>query len=92
MRLQGTTGYVLAKISETVQTSGIVCNVVVPRGTIGDETLRTDCSVTRILDWAAPLHKYAGPVTGWNDLDMLEVGNGNMTHDEYGLAALTPGS
>ncbi|KIO27278.1 glycoside hydrolase family 27 protein [Tulasnella calospora MUT 4182] len=41
------------------------------------------CSVTRILDWAAPLHEYAGPVKGWNDLDMLEVGNGNMTHDEY---------
>lgn len=41
------------------------------------------CSVTRIIDWAAALDKYAGPITGWNDLDMLEVGNGNMTHDEY---------
>jgi alpha-galactosidase len=26
--------------------------------------------------------KYAGP-GGWNDLDMLEVGNGGMTDDEY---------
>ncbi|KAG8991505.1 hypothetical protein FRB90_001318, partial [Tulasnella sp. 427] len=41
------------------------------------------CSVTRILDWAAPLADYAGPYKGWNDLDMLEVGNGNMTYDEY---------
>jgi len=27
--------------------------------------------------------KYAGP-GGWNDPDMLEVGNGNVTKDEYG--------
>ncbi|KAG8905228.1 hypothetical protein FRB99_000448 [Tulasnella sp. 403] len=40
------------------------------------------CAVTRILDWAASLVDYAGP-GGWNDLDMLEVGNGNMTYDEY---------
>ncbi|KAG8978508.1 hypothetical protein FRB93_011116 [Tulasnella sp. JGI-2019a] len=40
------------------------------------------CSVARILEWAAPLHKYARN-GGWNDLDMLEVGNGNMTYDEY---------
>jgi len=29
-----------------------------------------------------PLWKYAGP-GGWNDPDMLEVGNGGMTHNEY---------
>lgn len=51
---------------------------------VADRTLHIDCSVTRIIDWAAALDKYAGPITGWNDLDMLEVGNGNMTHDEYG--------
>jgi alpha-galactosidase len=28
------------------------------------------------------LSSYAGP-GGWNDPDMLEVGNGGMTHDEY---------
>jgi len=28
------------------------------------------------------LAQYAGP-GGWNDPDMLEVGNGGMTHDEY---------
>ncbi|CUA68390.1 hypothetical protein RSOLAG22IIIB_07908 [Rhizoctonia solani] len=40
------------------------------------------CSVARILDFAAPLGQKAGPGR-WNDLDMLEVGNGGMTHDEY---------
>jgi alpha-galactosidase len=30
----------------------------------------------------AGLAKYAGP-GHWNDPDMLEVGNGHMTHDEY---------
>ncbi|XP_051142878.1 alpha-galactosidase 3-like [Andrographis paniculata] len=39
-------------------------------------------SMTEIADindkWAA----YAGP-GGWNDPDMLEVGNGGMTYDEY---------
>lgn len=40
------------------------------------------CSVTRILDWAADIVPYSGP-GGWADLDMLEVGNGNMTKDEY---------
>ncbi|QRV77914.1 glycoside hydrolase family 27 protein [Ceratobasidium sp. AG-Ba] len=41
------------------------------------------CSVTRILDFAAPLLQKGGPGR-WNDLDMLEVGNGGMTFDEYG--------
>ncbi|KZT22585.1 glycoside hydrolase family 27 protein [Neolentinus lepideus HHB14362 ss-1] len=40
------------------------------------------CAVTRILDWAADIAPYSGP-GGWGDLDMLEVGNGNMTKDEY---------
>ncbi|KDQ55671.1 glycoside hydrolase family 27 protein [Jaapia argillacea MUCL 33604] len=40
------------------------------------------CSATRIIDWTAYMVNYAGP-GGWNDLDMLEVGNGNMTNDEY---------
>jgi alpha-galactosidase len=40
------------------------------------------CSVSRILDFAAPLGQKAGPGR-WNDLDMLEVGNGGMTYDEY---------
>lgn len=38
----------------------------------------------RILDFAAPFGQKAGPGR-WNDLDMLEVGNGGMTFDEYGL-------
>ncbi|KAG8874254.1 hypothetical protein FRB97_006051 [Tulasnella sp. 331] len=42
------------------------------------------CSVARVLEWAAPLSQYGGREQGgWNDLDMLEVGNGNMTYDEY---------
>ncbi|KAJ1303550.1 hypothetical protein OPQ81_011734 [Rhizoctonia solani] len=40
------------------------------------------CSMARILDFAAPLGQKAGPGR-WNDLDMLEVGNGGMTYDEY---------
>jgi alpha-galactosidase len=37
---------------------------------------------TRILDLNADLAQYAGP-GGWNDPDMLEVGNGGMTPAEY---------
>lgn len=40
------------------------------------------CSMTRILEYAAPLVQKAG-AGQWNDLDMLEVGNGGMTTDEY---------
>lgn len=47
----------------------------------------SDCAVTRIIEWAAPLSEYAGRGK-WNDLDMLEVGNGNMTYDEYGKSAV----
>ena len=39
-------------------------------------------SFTRLLDMQAGLEKYAGP-GGWNDPDMLEVGNGGMTTGEY---------
>jgi alpha-galactosidase len=38
--------------------------------------------VTDIVDQNEPLWKYAGP-GHWNDPDMLEVGNGGMTADEY---------
>ncbi|PID30008.1 MAG: alpha-galactosidase [Candidatus Cloacimonadota bacterium] len=37
---------------------------------------------TAILEMQNGLEKYAGP-GGWNDPDMLEVGNGNMTTNEY---------
>ncbi|NOY57426.1 MAG: glycoside hydrolase family 27 protein [Calditrichaeota bacterium] len=37
---------------------------------------------TRILDFQNGLEKYAGP-GHWNDPDMLEIGNGNMTNTEY---------
>ncbi|RPD81798.1 glycoside hydrolase [Lentinus tigrinus ALCF2SS1-7] len=40
------------------------------------------CAVTRILDFSAPLGQKAGH-GHWNDLDMLEVGNGGMNFDEY---------
>lgn len=39
-------------------------------------------TVTKIMDRAAEIYKYAGP-GHWNDADMLEVGNGGMTTDEY---------
>lgn len=39
-------------------------------------------SFTRLLDQQVELAKYAGP-GGWNDPDMLEVGNGGMSLAEY---------
>ena len=39
--------------------------------------------MTRIINFSAPLGHKAGH-GHWNDLDMLEVGNGGMTFDEYG--------
>ena len=35
-----------------------------------------------ILEKQVGLSRYSAP-GGWNDPDMLEVGNGKMTHDEY---------
>jgi alpha-galactosidase len=40
------------------------------------------CSVLNIINKVAPYSDRAQP-GGWNDLDMLEVGNGGMTDDEY---------
>jgi len=42
------------------------------------------CSVTNILAKAAPLPSKSQP-GAWNDLDMLEVGNGGMSDAEYVL-------
>ena len=36
-----------------------------------------------IIDFAAPIGQKAGPGRS-NDLDMLEVGNGGMSFDQYG--------
>ena len=49
--------------------------------TTGDIVDRWD-SMIDILDKEKDLAKYAGP-GGWNDPDMLEVGNGGMTTEEY---------
>jgi alpha-galactosidase len=38
--------------------------------------------VMQIVDLMEPLYSYAGP-GHWNDADMLEVGNGGMTLEEY---------
>ena len=46
--------------------------------------------MSRIIDFAAPVGQKAGR-GHWNDLDMLEVGNGGMTFDEYG-ASTSPSS
>lgn len=43
---------------------------------------RGHIGVVRILDQQASLASYAGP-GGWNDPDMLQVGNGGMTATEY---------
>ncbi|EPS27571.1 putative alpha-galactosidase [Penicillium oxalicum 114-2] len=40
------------------------------------------CSVTQIMSKQAEIASFSGP-GGWNDLDMLEVGNGGMTDAEY---------
>lgn len=46
-------------------------------------TLTPRCAqVMNILNKAAPILNKAQP-GGWNDLDMLEVGNSGMTDDEY---------
>ncbi|KAL8814502.1 MAG: hypothetical protein Q9191_008543, partial [Dirinaria sp. TL-2023a] len=42
------------------------------------------CSVLNILNKAAPIPSKAQP-GAWNDLDMLEVGNGGMSDSEYVL-------
>ncbi len=39
-------------------------------------------SFVSILDQNEPLWQYAAP-GGWNDPDMLEIGNGGMTFNEY---------
>jgi alpha-galactosidase len=39
-------------------------------------------SITSIIDANASLNIYAGPSKGWNDPDMLEVGNGSLTENE----------
>jgi len=41
------------------------------------------CSVMNVINKMAPIGQKAGPGNGWNDADMLEVGNGGMTKDEY---------
>ena len=40
-------------------------------------------SIATIIDIDAPLWRYAGVNTGWNDPDMLEVGNGGCSIIEY---------
>ncbi|PSR71320.1 hypothetical protein PHLCEN_2v12834 [Hermanssonia centrifuga] len=40
------------------------------------------CAMSRIIDFAAPVGQKAG-AGHWNDLDMLEIGNGGMSFDEY---------
>lgn len=49
--------------------------------TTGDIVDRWD-AMMHIVDQERDLAKYAGP-GHWNDPDMLEVGNGGMTSDEY---------
>ncbi|KAF5201564.1 Alpha-galactosidase [Thalictrum thalictroides] len=57
-------------------------------GKVGNSWRTTDdindtwASMTTIADLNDKWASYAGP-GGWNDPDMLEVGNGGMTHQEY---------
>jgi alpha-galactosidase len=49
--------------------------------TTGDISDNWEAMITKV-DENAPLYAQAGP-GAWNDPDMLEVGNGGMTNDEY---------
>eukprot|EP01031_Cornospumella_fuschlensis_P033813 gene33813-40913_t len=40
-------------------------------------------SIISRAEISAPLWRYAGPNRGWNDPDMLEVGNGHCSNTEY---------
>ena len=51
--------------------------MMLSRGTMVENFL----GFTKILDLQVGLESYAGP-GGWNDPDMLEVGNGQLTYDE----------
>ncbi|KZT51903.1 glycoside hydrolase family 27 protein [Calocera cornea HHB12733] len=41
------------------------------------------CSVMNVINKMSSLGQKAGPGIGWNDADMLEVGNGGMTKSQY---------
>ena len=45
----------------------------------------THCSVLSIINRVSAYADRAQP-GGWNDLDMLEVGNGGMTDDEVRMS------
>ena len=40
-------------------------------------------SIISRAEYSASLWRYAGPGKGWNDPDMLEIGNGHCSVDEY---------
>ena len=49
---------------------------------VGEQETSTHLGMLDILDLQDGLESYAGP-GHWNDPDMLEVGNGGMTTEEY---------
>jgi alpha-galactosidase len=57
------------------------CNTVAP-GDVNCVAPGTHCSVLFILNKVAPFADRSIP-GGWSDLDMLEVGQGGMTDEEY---------
>jgi len=50
---------------------------------VSDDIKDNWLSIVGIIDIDAPLWRYAGITTGWNDPDMLEVGNGGCSVIEY---------
>lgn len=76
----GSTSDVLAKRCLTASSLAIVSATFVQLSSRSEAI--SDCSMARIMEWASSLvqKSHAG---AWNDLDMLEVGNGGMTRDEY---------
>ncbi|CEH17282.1 glycoside hydrolase family 27 protein [Ceraceosorus bombacis] len=49
--------------------------------TIGCQLAGFHCNIRKIINMAAPLGQKAGPGR-WNDLDMLQIGNGALNRDE----------
>ncbi|MFU8853327.1 NEW3 domain-containing protein [Micromonospora sp. SL1-18] len=76
--LSGGGGSGLWSMSEVWRWGSEYANLWRTCGDIGDNF----SSMVKCLDLTVAHHEYAGP-GGWNDPDMLQVGNGGMTTTEY---------
>ncbi|KAJ1563936.1 hypothetical protein HK405_000248, partial [Cladochytrium tenue] len=65
------------ELGHSWRTSGDICDKWT-----GVNDWGAECSIPFLMDLNAPIAKYSAP-GGFNDMDMLEVGNGGMTTAEY---------